>query len=154
MQGISHLFSARGHLGKYQDKSYVNYTVRNAFQHKLQTGPFSFNNADYHSLDVTIFEKNLVYIVLCSKNCDFVYVGETGLSLNTRFMDHKYTINHAREGRALIKHFCYKSTKERCSYENDLVVRVIDIQIVNHIQIILVSKPMENGASASDALHI
>lgn len=49
--------------------------------------------------------KNCIYLIYCFK-CGAKYVGETGNSLSTRMVQHRYNIRHKKEtGTLLIRHF-------------------------------------------------
>lgn len=48
---------------------------------------------------------NCVYMIFCSK-CDIQYIGETGNSISTRMMQHRYNIKNKKETHTLlVKHF-------------------------------------------------
>lgn len=48
---------------------------------------------------------NCVYMIFCSR-CDTQYIGETGNSISTRMMQHRYNIKHKKETHTLlVKHF-------------------------------------------------
>lgn len=51
--------------------------------------------------------KHLVYLIQC-KRCGQQYVGETGNTLNTRMIRHRYDIRHMETSCGVAEHFCKK----------------------------------------------
>lgn len=56
------------------------------------------------SPDITLNTKNVVYVIICT-HCDQKYVGETGLTLQTRLKQHLGNIRHQALHTPLVLHF-------------------------------------------------
>lgn len=88
------------------DKKYCYLNFKKHVSHKIQSKlinlgltPITCNKMNLGSLIVNnkdkqnILEKNGVYEIKCA-NCDAIYIGQTGRSLNKRIMEHKKSIQN------------------------------------------------------------